>query len=134
MRDKGNPPTRLLSKAKLVRARALRRDRTEAERKLWRLLHSRRLHGAKFRFQHPIGNYFGDFCCIKSRLVVEVDGGQHADEDEVANDRRRTAYLRSQGFRVLRFWNHDVLQRSDWVVERIQEAIGTEDGVAEPSP
>ncbi|MGO9450371.1 MAG: endonuclease domain-containing protein [Candidatus Binataceae bacterium] len=122
-----------MPKAKLARARALRRGRTETERKLWKLLHSRRLHGAKFRFQYPIGGYFGDFCCIKSRLIVEVDGGQHADEDEVASDRRRTAYLRSRGFRVMRFWNHDVLGRSDWVVERIGEAIA-EYGVAEPSP
>ncbi|MGO9605649.1 MAG: endonuclease domain-containing protein [Candidatus Binataceae bacterium] len=134
MREKGKPPTRLLPKTKLTRARALRRDRTEAERKLWKLLHSRRLHGAKFRFQHPIGSYFGDFCCLNSRLIVEVDGGQHADEEKATYDRRRTAYLQSQGFTVMRFWNHDVLQRPDWVVERIQEAIGAEQAVAEPSP
>ncbi len=90
MREKDKPPTRLLPKAKLARARALRRDHTEAERKLRKLLHSRKLHGAKFRFQHPIGNYFGDFCCLNSRLIVEIDGGQHADEDKVAYDQRCT--------------------------------------------
>jgi very-short-patch-repair endonuclease len=134
MRQKGKPSVQLLSTLKLARARALRRSETDAERKLWRLLHSRRLEGAKFRRNHPIGPFFTDFCCLKSRLIVEVDGGQHADEDQATYDRRRTEYLRSRGFLVMRFWNEEVLKEPGRVVERIYEALASDDSEAEPSP
>jgi adenine-specific DNA-methyltransferase len=131
MSEKGKPPIRLLPAVTLARARALRRDQTDAERKLWRLLHSRRLGGAKFRRNHPIDNFFADFCCLKSRLVIELDGGQHADEAQAAYDRRRTAYLRSRGFSVMRFWNEEVLKEPERVLEQIYEALPEK---AEPSP
>ena len=115
----------------LARARALRRDQTDAERKLWRLLHSRRFDGAKFRRNHPIGNFFADFCCLKARLVIELDGGQHAEETQAAYDRRRTEHLRSRGFKVIRFWNEEILKEPERVLEQIYGALPEK---AESSP
>ena len=100
-------------------ARALRVNRTEAEIRLWQRLRDRQLAGAKFRRQTPVGPYVADFMCYELRLIVEVDGGQHGPEADAA----RTAWLESQGFRVVRFWNHDVLQNTDGVLERIQEEL-----------
>jgi len=88
-------------------ARALRKNSTEAERYLWRRLRGRRLAGLKFRRQAILGPYVVDFACLDPELVIEVDGGQHAEQ--IANDSQRTEYLKGLGYRVLRFWNHDVL-------------------------
>src|SRR5207302_6077655 len=88
------------------RARELRRDATDAERRLWSALRDRRLRGYRFRRQHPIGNYIVDFACTRHCVIVEADGGQHADSEA---DRDRTAWLESQGWQVLRFWNNDIL-------------------------
>ena len=95
-------------------AAALRRRMTDAERRLWSRLRGRRI-GWKFRSQHTIGPFVADFVCLERKLVVEADGGQH---DE-ATDRARTAYLRERGYRVLRFWNHDILRNVDGVVQTI---------------
>lgn len=130
---KNGKPVRVLPAETLARARQLRRNQTDAERKLWRLLHSRRFAGAKFRRNHPIGNFFADFCCLKARLIIEVDGGQHADQAQAAYDERRTGYLISRGFRVMRFWNKDILKQSERALERIYQAL-IEDGATEPSP
>ena len=86
--------------------------RTDAERLLWSRLRGRRL-GWKFRFQHSLGPYVADFVCLERRLIIEADGGQHNPQA----DRARTAYLRNRGFRILRFWNHDILRNIDGVVE-----------------
>ena len=91
----------------VVRARALRRDDTEAEARLWKALRDRRLGGWKWRRQVPLGPYIVDFYCAEARLVVELDGGQHAEQ--VAYDGHRTAFLECEGLRVIRFWNHQVL-------------------------
>lgn len=101
----------------------LRKNQTDAERRLWRLLRNRSLAGYKFRRQHPIGPYICDFACIDKKLVVEVDGGQH--RVEAARDDIRTAYLQAQGFNVLRFWNHEVLKETEAVLERIMAVLGT---------
>jgi len=103
------------------RSRKLRRDATDAERKLWSILRNRQLAGYKFRQQVEIDGYIADFLCAERRLIIEVDGGQHTPE----RDARRTAYLESQGFRILRFWNHDVLQNLDGVWTTIEEALTT---------
>ncbi len=107
-------------------ARALRREATDAEWELWSILRNRQLAGSKFRRQQPIGPYIVDFVCFAEKLVVEVDGGQHATAAE--RDAARTAWLESQGFRVLRFWNHDVLQNIEGVSESIRIEIGTPAG------
>jgi len=102
-------------------ARDLRRDMTDAERLLWRYLRRRQLAGRKFRRQHPVGKYIVDFVCIKEGLIVEVDGGQHADREE--QDAARTVWLEGQGFRVLRFWNNEVLANIEGVREVIRRAV-----------
>jgi very-short-patch-repair endonuclease len=93
---------------------------TEAEHALWRLLRNRRLQGHKFRRQHPIGPYIADFACVAARLIVEADGGQHADS---VTDERRTAWLQAHGWRVIRFWNTDVLANPEYVVTTILVAL-----------
>ncbi len=107
----------------MERAKQLRRDQTDAERKLWSRLRAAQL-GVKFRRQHPVAGYYADFCCVEHQLIVELDGGQHADKQNY--DGRRTLDLRAAGFRVLRFWNDDVLLRTNDVLEAIVRALGEE--------
>ena len=104
-----------------ARARRLRKDSTEAERAIWRRIRDRQLDGHKFRRQQPVGAFILDFVCLERKLVVELDGGQHAGQ--VSKDAERTAWLESQGFRVLRFWNHDVLRDIEVVAEAIRMAV-----------
>lgn len=94
------------------RARAMRKEPTEAERKLWYLVRDRRFSGFKFRRQVEIGRYIVDLVCLEKRLIVEADGGQHAEN---AHDVVRDDWLREQGFHIRRFWNADILQRADEV-------------------
>ena len=97
------------------RARELRRQQTDVETKLWMRLRDRQLSGAKFRRQHPIGPYIVDFCCPDRDVFVELDGGQHADQ--TAADQVRTDFLEADGYRVVGFWNHDVLDQMDAILE-----------------
>jgi very-short-patch-repair endonuclease len=108
-------------------ARRLRRNSTDAERKLWRRLRSR-FAGHKFVRQHPIGRYVADFVCREKRLIVEVDGGQHG---ESASDEARDQWLRAHNYQALRFWNNDVMSNLDGVLDKIAEALG---GEAPPHP
>jgi very-short-patch-repair endonuclease len=103
------------------RARALRTNATEAEQKLWSHLRKKQLYGFQFRRQYLIGPYCADFFCLEAKLVIEVDGSQHADRE--AQDQRRSEFLRTNGYRVLRFWNFEVLSDVDSVVERISEVL-----------
>ena len=100
--------------------RALRRNMTDAERKLWQYLRGNQL-GVKFRRQHPFENYILDFVCLPLGLVIEVDGGQHMEQAE--HDAKRTAMLEGAGFRVFRFWNNQVLNELDAVLEAIRVDI-----------
>lgn len=102
------------------RARNLRKNSTDAERHLWYHLRAGRL-GFKFKRQVPIGQYIADFVCIEKRLVIELDGGQHIDNKNY--DTNRTDWLRTNGFKVLRFWNHDVFQQTSSVLEVIMSAL-----------
>jgi very-short-patch-repair endonuclease len=101
--------------------RRLRAESTDAERKLWKHLRAKRFGGFKFRRQHRIGPYFVDLCCVKQRLIVELDGGHHAEQQE--RDATRTAYLTEQGYRVIRFWNEQVNCEIDNVLEAIYAAL-----------
>jgi len=112
------------------RARDLRREQTDAERLLWRHLRSRHLNGFKFRRQHPLGRFIVDFCCLERCLVVELDGGHHARQTQT--DARRTAYLIQMGYRVIRYWDHEVLTHPDAVLQDILCAL--EESAPHPSP
>ncbi len=101
------------------RARDLRASMTDAERKLWIALRGKQLQGFRFRRQMPIGYWIVDFACPSHRLIVEVDGSQHQDS---SCDARRDAYLAARGWRVLRFWNNEVLENLDGVARAILEA------------
>jgi very-short-patch-repair endonuclease len=103
-------------------ARKLRAHSTDAERRMWYFLRNRRLGGLRFRRQHPCGPYFADFVCAEKRLIVEIDGGQHALRQ--SSDDERTRYLESRGYRVLRFWNNEVLTSMPAVAEVILRAAG----------
>ncbi|MCI0333284.1 MAG: endonuclease domain-containing protein [Planctomycetes bacterium] len=96
---------------------------TDAERRLWRVLRRQQLKGFKFRRQAAIENYIVDFVCFSNKLVIELDGGQHNEASAIEYDRVRTQWLASRGFRVLRFWNHDVLKRLDGIVDVIWKAL-----------
>jgi very-short-patch-repair endonuclease len=100
-------------------ARNLRKSQTEAEHIFWSKLRSRGLSGFKFRRQHPIDNYILDFYCNEAQLAIEIDGGQHAEKENIKRDDRRTALLNQKGIRVIRYWNNDVLENTDEVIEDI---------------
>ena len=101
-------------------AKRLRTEMTDAEQRLWYRLRAHRFRGLKFKRQAPIGPYIVDFICFEHGLVVEVDGGQHSEN---AADRWRDVWLRSEGYRVLRFWNDDVLKYTEAVLHKIFESV-----------
>ncbi|RZA36873.1 MAG: endonuclease domain-containing protein [Lysobacteraceae bacterium] len=122
-----NPP---LPTNTLRNSRRLRKQMTDAERRLWNCLRARQLDGLKFRRQHPIPPYVADFCCIEKRLVVELDGSQH----NLQADEARTSALQSQGWRIIRFWDHDALLATEAVVEAIWNAACEPYPHPNPSP
>jgi very-short-patch-repair endonuclease len=107
----------------LINARHLRKNLTDAEMKLWQILRRRYMGNYRFRKQVPMGNYICDFACHEARLIIEIDGGQHADN--VKYDNQRTAWLEQQGYRVLRFWNTEVLTNFDGVAEVVLRELTT---------
>ena len=113
-----------ISELKIKRARSLRQSMTDAERKLWFALKGRRFQEHKFRRQAPVGPYIADFASFESRLVVEVDGGQHVDS---TSDQERDAYMRENNFRGARYWNNDVLKNLDGVLEDLWRRLTTGD-------
>ena len=121
---------RALPSGTVGRARTLRRNATEAEKRLWRALRDA-FPQLKWRRQVPVGPYFADLLCFPERLVIEVDGGQHDD----ATDAARTRYLDEEGYRVQRFWNNDVLESPEGVIARISVFLRErEEGSTRPSP
>jgi very-short-patch-repair endonuclease len=104
----------------LSRARSLRHSMTDAEHGLWHILRNRQFARAKFRRQVPIGSYIADFACYEVRLVIEADGGQHSESE---TDAIRDAWFAAQGFRVLRFWNNDILKNPEGVAHAIATAL-----------
>lgn len=107
-------------KASTPIARTLRRNETEAEKALWRVLRGRQLLGFKFRRQSPIAGFIADFLCEELRIIVEADGGQHADS---AADRDRTLRLQAAGYQVIRYWNNDILTNLEGVLEDLRERM-----------
>ena len=113
------------------RARRLRKNMTNAERLLWRHLLDRQLAGQKFRRQHPVGPFIVDFACLEKKLVIEVDGCQHAENLE--EDVKRSHYLKERGYGVLRFWNNEVLEENKFVLSVILMSL-LEDIPPHPNP
>ncbi len=103
------------------RARVLRRNLTEAEKRLWQILRSEQTEGRKFRRQVPIGRFIADFVCHKARLIVEIDGGQH--DRSSPREAERSLFMRNEGYRILRFWNNEVLANLDGVHRIIVDAL-----------
>ena len=112
------------------KARTLRRNQTETEKLLWQKLRNRQLLDKKFRRQYPIGSYIVDFVCLELRLVVELDGGQHMDQQDY--DEQRTNYLKQQGFVVLRFWNNEVMGNIEGVFESLTLALSQRERELKP--
>ena len=108
-------------------AKHLRQNMTDAEKLLWHHLRAYRLNGKRFRRQQPLGPYIVDFVHFGSRVIVEADGGQHNDS---LSDKERDAWLRSQGFQVLRFWNHEILRQTDVVLSVIYGALEVPEDIA----
>jgi ATP-dependent helicase HrpA len=106
-------------------ARNLRRKQTDAERKMWRVLRGRQFENSKFRRQEPIGQYIVDFVSLERQLIIEIDGGQHNQQPEIKKDEIRTKWLEKKGFKVIRFWNNDVLLNIEGVAIRILDAINS---------
>jgi very-short-patch-repair endonuclease len=102
-------------------AKALRTNFTDTERLLWKYLRAKQMQGCKFRRQEPIGSYIVDFVCQEKRIVIEVDGGQHSTENK--RDNKRDKWLKGQGYKVLRFWNNEVLANTEGVLEVIRDCL-----------
>jgi very-short-patch-repair endonuclease len=102
-------------------AKALRTNFTDTERLLWKYLRAKQMQGCKFRRQEPIGSYIVDFVCQEKRIVIEVDGGQHSTENK--RDNERDKWLKGQGYKVLRFWNNEVLANTEGVLEVIRDCL-----------
>lgn len=101
--------------------RHLRSNMTDAEKAIWQMLRNGQMTGYRFRRQHPFGDYILDFVCLSAKLVIEIDGGQHAEQ--VLADKRRDLFLHDAGFRVLRFWNNQVLTETEAVREAIWQSL-----------
>ena len=102
-------------------ARNLRKNSTPQEQKMWQLLRNHRYKGLEFRRQQPIGPYIVDFVCREKWLIIELDGGQHNEDENIVYDDERTKYLESKGFKVIRFWNNDVDNNIEAVFDKIDE-------------
>ena len=123
---------RAMSKGLTNTARMLRKNQTDAERALWQRLRNRRLLGVKFRRQVPIKGYVADFAALEIKLIIELDGSQHIDNKEA--DEIRTGFLQREGYKVIRFWNNDVLLRIDDVLEFILQAVSCRQSDVENCP
>jgi very-short-patch-repair endonuclease len=133
MTPESKTPTWRTSTKLRVRSRSLRRSLTDAERIIWYGVRAHRLNGASFRRQAPIGPFIVDFVCHDARLIIEVDGAQHFEAEHEKDDARRDAYLRSRGYRVLRFNNHDVMTNRQGVLEAISTALGASPSLPSPA-
>lgn len=104
-------------------ARDLRKNQTDAEKLLWHNLRNRQLENIKFKRQYSIGPYIVDFISLEKRLIIELDGGQHNEDENIIKDQARTEFLEKEGFKVLRFWNNDVLVNTENVLEEIIQSF-----------
>lgn len=130
--SKGGGMKRNVSRRKSVgRAKALRRTLTEVEKILWHHLRAKRFSGYKFRRQYPVGPYIADFASVQARLIIELDGSQHAWRCN--DDKKRDTFLRREGFRILRFWNNEVHDNLEAVLQTIYDALSSSLSLKEKS-
>ena len=108
---------------KFKKARNLRRQQTEQEKILWSILRNRQFYGLKFKRQVPIGVYIADFCCNEKKLIIELDGGQHNEPDSIEYDKKRTEFLKGEGYKVIRFWNNDINDNLEGVYTKLQQEV-----------
>ena len=108
---------------KIILARNLRKNSTIQERRLWNLLKNRQFHNLKFKRQQPIGDYIVDFICKEAKIIIEIDGGQHNEPENIEYDKSRTEYLNNLGYKVVRFWNNEIYENIEGVVLRLKEEI-----------
>ncbi|MGO4524556.1 endonuclease domain-containing protein [Microvirga sp. 2MCAF35] len=126
-----------ISRFRRERARKLRSNATEPEQHLWRALKTIPVYGSHFRRQVPIGPYIADFACLKARLVIELDGGHHSQDDIAAKDEARTQWLEKEGYRVVRFWNAELFENLNGILDTIYAALYCSpqaEAVALPTP
>ena len=110
-------------KNKTILARNLRKNATIQERRLWNLLKNRQFHNLKFKRQQPIGDYIVDFICKEAKIIIEIDGGQHNEPENIEYDKTRNKYLNNLGYKVIRFWNNEIYENIEGVVLRLREEI-----------
>ena len=108
---------------KIILARNLRKNSTIQERRLWNLLKNRQFHNLKFKRQQPIGDYIVDFICKEAKIIIEIDGGQHNEPENIEYDKTRTEYLNNLGYKVIRFWNNEIYENIEGVVFQLKEEI-----------
>lgn len=113
----------MVKNKQILIARKLRKNQTPQEAKLWNILRNHQLHNLEFRRQHPIGEYIVDFICRPKKLIIELDGGQHNCPENIEYDKKRTEYLKSRGYHVLRFWNNDVDCNIDGVMMKLESTL-----------
>ena len=120
--------------SQIEKSRQLRKNMTSQERKLWNIIRERRFFGYRFRRQFPISSYIVDFVCREKRIIIEIDGGQHNEIQNIEYDNKRTEFLKSEGFQVIRFWNNDVDNNMDGIYERLKEVFKIDDKITPPQP
>ena len=106
-----------------ILARKLRKQQTPEETKMWNLLRNHQYKNLAFKRQHPIGNYIVDFICLEKKLIIEIDGGQHNEINNVEYDKQRTIFLERKGYKVIRFWNNDINENIEGVFLDIDKYI-----------
>jgi very-short-patch-repair endonuclease len=117
--------------ALVSKAKQLRQNMTDVERKLWRLLRSRQFEHLKFRRQYPIGRYIVDFICVERKIIIELDGGQHAENK---SDKIRDEWLKAEGYRVLRFWNNEMIENLEGVLQKILMTVSNPHQISSSNP
>ena len=108
---------------KFKKARNLRKEQTEQEKLLWSILRNRQFFGLKFKRQVPIGVYIADFCCNEKKLIIELDGGQHNVPDRIEYDKKRTEFLKGEGYKVIRLWNNDINDNLEGIYIKLKKEI-----------
>lgn len=106
---------------RVILARKLRKNQTPQEYKLWQMLRNHKFHNLEFKRQYPMGDYIVDFICREKKLIIEIDGGQHNTDENIEYDAKRTEYLKSRGYKVIRFWNNDIDNNIEGVFIRLEE-------------